>query len=158
MTTGPDAGTAWITKPTRNAATRKPWKSDGKSGARNADWEEERRRQEEEERRSQEEERRREEEERRREEEERRSHEEERRRREEEFRREEMQLLRQDIESKRRHQEIMTLLIASMNNGANQSSGDSQNEIIRAMQRTIDGLQAENERLRHQNGGGSLKE
>ncbi len=94
----------------------------------------------------------------RRREEERRSQKEERRR-EEEFRREEMQLLRQDIESReRRHQEIITLLIASMNNGANQGSGDSQNEIIRAMQRTIDDLQAENARLRHQNGGGNPNE
>ena len=106
---------------------------------------------------------RRREEERRRQEEERRHQEEERRRQEEELRRQEMQLLRQELESRsleseRRHQEMMTLLIASMNNGPNQRSGENQSEVIRSMQETIEGLQSENARLRQQNGDGNHAE
>jgi hypothetical protein len=83
--------------------------------------------------------------------------EEERRRQEEELRRQEMQLLRQDFEtrssdSERRHQEMMTLLIASINNGSNQGGGQNQADLLRAMQQTIEELQAENDRLRQQNG------
>jgi hypothetical protein len=83
--------------------------------------------------------------------------EEERRRQEEELRRQEMQLLRQDFEtrssdSERRHQEMMTLLIASINNGSNQGGGQNQTDLLRAMQQTIEELQAENDRLRQQNG------
>jgi alpha-galactosidase/6-phospho-beta-glucosidase family protein len=90
-------------------------------------------------------------------EEERRRLEEERRRQEEELRRQEMQLLRQDFEtrssdSERRHQEMMTLLIASINNGSNQGGGQNQTDLLRAMQQTIEELQAENDRLRQQNG------
>lgn len=89
--------------------------------------------------------------------------EEERRRQEEELRRQEMQLLRQELESRsleseRRHQEMMTLLIASMNNGPNQRSGENQSEVIRSMQETIEGLQSENARLRQQNGDGNHAE
>jgi hypothetical protein len=96
-------------------------------------------------------------------EEERRRQEEERRHQEEYLRRQEMQLLRQEIESRsleseRRHQEMMTLLIASMSNGQNQRSGESQSEIIRSMQETIEGLQSENARLRQQNGDGNHAE
>lgn len=99
----------------------------------------------------------------RRREEERRRQEEERRRQEEELRRQEMQLLRQEIESRsleseRRHQEMMTLLITSLNNGPIQRSGESQSEIIRSMQETIEGLQSENARLRQQNGDGNHAE
>lgn len=99
----------------------------------------------------------------RRREEERRRQEEEGRRQEEELRRQEMQLLRQELESRsleseRRHQEMMTLLIASMNNGPNQRSGENQSEVIRSMQETIEGLQSENARLRQQNGDGNHAE
>jgi hypothetical protein len=116
-----------------------------------------------EERREERREARHQEEERRRQEEERRHQEEERRHQEEYLRRQEMQLLRQEIESRsleseRRHQEMMTLLIASMSNGQNQRSGESQSEIIRSMQETIEGLQSENARLRQQNGDGNHAE
>ena len=58
---------------------------------------------------------------------------------------------RQDAEAaERRHQELMTLLIASLNNGRSQGYG--QDELIRTLQQTIEGLRAENERLRQQNG------
>ena len=82
-------------------------------------------------------------EERRREEE--RRHQEEERRREERTQEEER---RRDEE--RRHQELMTLIVASMNNGRNQN--DTQNELIRTLQQTVADLQAENARLRQQNG------
>ena len=95
--------------------------------------------------------------------EERRREEEGRRHQEEELRRQEMQLLRQELESRsleseRRHQEMMTLLIASMNNGPNQRSGENQSEVIRSMQETIEGLQSENARLRQQSGDGNHAE
>lgn len=60
---------------------------------------------------------------------------------------------RQDVElAERRHQELMTLLIATLNNAGNQGSG--QNELIRTLQQTIDDLRAENDKLRQQNGNG----
>ncbi len=61
---------------------------------------------------------------------------------------------RQDLDAaERRHQEIMTLLIASLNNGSRQETGQS--ELVRTLQQTVTELQAENERLRQQNGNGS---
>ena len=73
------------------------------------------------------------------------------RRRDEEIRREER---RQDAEmAERRHQEMMTLLVATINNGNNQGNG--QVELIRTLQQTIEDLRAENDQLRQQNGNGS---
>ena len=70
-------------------------------------------------------------------------------------RREELQeeRRRQDAEmANRRHQELMTLLVAALNNAGNQGNG--QNELIRTLQQTIDDLRAENVQLRQQNGNG----
>ncbi len=75
--------------------------------------------------------------------------------RQEELRREERQeeLRRQDAEaSERRHQELMTTLIAALSNGRNQDNGQS--ELIRSLQQTIETLEAENNRLRRENGDG----
>ena len=76
---------------------------------------------------------------------------------EEERRREERRLeeerRRQDAEAaERRHQELIAALIAAISNSNNQGNGQA--ELIRALQRTIEELQAENDRLRQQNGGG----
>ncbi len=78
--------------------------------------------------------------------------------RQEELRREERRLeeerRRQDAElSERRHQEMMTLLIAALNNSSNQGNGQS--ELVRALQQTIEDLRAETDKLRQQNGSGS---
>ena len=71
------------------------------------------------------------------------------RRREERAREEERR--RHDAElAERRHQEMMALIVAAINNGRNQS--DSQNELIRTLQQTVADLQAENASLRQQNG------
>ena len=60
---------------------------------------------------------------------------------------------RQDAEAaERRHQELIAALIAAISNSNNQGNGQA--ELIRALQRTIEELQAENDRLRQQNGGG----
>ena len=79
------------------------------------------------------------------------------RRYEEERRREER---RQDAEAaERRHQEMMVALVAALGRGNGQVDGEGrdsgQAELIRAMQRTIEELRAENERLRQQNGNGN---
>ena len=102
-----------------------------------------------------EEERRREElraeEERRREEEERRRQElraeEDRRREDEERRRHESEM------AERRHQELMALLVATLGNRNGPANGQS--ETTQELQRTIDELRAENERLRQRNGNDS---
>ncbi len=76
--------------------------------------------------------------------------------RQEELRREERQeeLRRQDAEaSERRHQELMTTLIAALSNGRNQDNGQS--ELIRSLQQTIETLETENARLRQENGDGN---
>ena len=63
---------------------------------------------------------------------------------------------RQDAEmAERRHQEMMAMLIAALNNGGNQSDGESQREFIRTLQQAIEDLKAENTRLRQQNGNGN---
>ena len=68
-----------------------------------------------------------------------------------EERRREEERRRQDAEvSERRHQDMIALIVASMNNGRNQN--DSQNEAINTLQQTVADLQAENARLRQYNG------
>ena len=47
----------------------------------------------------------------------------------------------------------MTLLIAALSNARNHGNG--QEELIRTLQQTIEELQAENDRLRQQNGDGN---
>ena len=77
------------------------------------------------------------------------------RRREERAEREERreERRRQDAEiSERRHQEMMTALIAAIRNGRNHENGQS--ETIRRLQETVENLEAENARLRQQNGNG----
>ena len=60
---------------------------------------------------------------------------------------------RQDAEiSERRHQEMMTALIAAISNGRGHENGQS--ETIRRLQETVENLEAENARLRQQNGNG----
>ena len=56
-------------------------------------------------------------------------------------------------EDERRHRELMMLLATTLANGRNQSG--SQSEIISTLQQTIADLQAENARLRQENGNGS---
>ena len=53
-------------------------------------------------------------------------------------------------DDERRHQELIALIVASMNNGRNQS--ESQNELVRTLQQAVAELQTENARLRQQNG------
>ena len=61
---------------------------------------------------------------------------------------------RQDAEmAERRHHELMTLLIAALNNSGSQGNGQS--ELVQSLQRTIETLEAENARLRQQNGNGN---
>ena len=77
------------------------------------------------------------------------------RRREERAEREERreERRRQDAEtSERRHQEMMTALIAAIRNGRGHENGQS--ETIRRLQETVENLEAENARLRQQNGNG----
>ena len=56
-------------------------------------------------------------------------------------------------EEERRHQELMVLLAAAMNGGSNRN--DAQSDLIRSLQQTVADLQAENARLRQQNGNGN---
>ena len=77
------------------------------------------------------------------------------RRREERAEREERreERRRQESEiSERRHQEMMTALIAAIRNGRSHENGQS--ETIRRLQETVENLEAENARLRQQNGNG----
>lgn len=77
------------------------------------------------------------------------------RRREERAEREERreERRRQESEiSERRHQEMMTALIAAIRNGRGHENGQS--ETIRRLQETVENLEAENARLRQQNGNG----
>ena len=60
---------------------------------------------------------------------------------------------RQDAElAERRHQELMALILAAMNNGRNQRNDQDQSELIRTLQQTVAELEAENARTRQQNG------
>ena len=68
-------------------------------------------------------------------------------------RREEREDERRRQEDERRHQELMAMLAAVLSNGRGQ--GNSQGELIRTLQQTIEELRAENERLRQQNGNES---
>ena len=68
------------------------------------------------------------------------------RRQESERRRQEFELHRQEAE--RRHEALLALLI----NGAGRRGETADGETIRAMQETIDALEAENSRLRQRNG------
>ena len=70
---------------------------------------------------------------------------------EREERREERRRQESEI-SERRHQEMMTALIAAIRNGRNHENGQS--ETIRRLQETVENLEAENARLRQQNGNG----
>ena len=79
----------------------------------------------------------------------------ERRRQEEERRRLEEERRRQDAETaERRHQEMMALMI-TLNNGRNRQDVQDQSELIRILQQAVADLQAENARLRQQNGNGN---
>ena len=73
--------------------------------------------------------------------------EEERRRVEEERRRQESDL------AERRHQELMALILAAVT--GNRDRNDAQTELIRTLHQTVAELQAENARLRRQNGDDS---
>ena len=73
------------------------------------------------------------------------------RHRDEERRRQEEERRRHDSElADRRHQELMAMLLAVLTNGTNQS--EAQAELIRSLQQTVANLEAENDRLRRQNG------
>ena len=75
------------------------------------------------------------------------------RRREE--RREEEERRRREAElSERRHQEMMAVLITAVNNGRNHENGQSQEALIRNLRQTVETLEAENAKLRQQNGNG----
>jgi hypothetical protein len=73
-------------------------------------------------------------------------------RREERRREERAQEEERRRDDERRHQELTALVVASMNNGRNQS--DAQSELIRTLQQTVGELQAKNARLRQRNGNG----
>ena len=74
---------------------------------------------------------------------------------EEERRRQEAELWERRFgDSERRHQEMMAVLIATLNNGGNQSNAQSQGELVRTLQQTIADLQSENSKLRQQAGNG----
>ena len=62
---------------------------------------------------------------------------------------------RQDAETaERRHQEMMALMI-TLNNGRNRQDVQDQSELIRILQQAVADFQAENARLRQQNGNGN---
>ncbi len=102
--------------------------------------------------RRQQEERRQEE---RRQDEERRQQDEERRRQDEERRRQDEERRRED--EQRRHRELMALLVAAFSNGREQGNGHSQNELIQSLRQTIETLEAENARLRQEDGNESAQ-
>ena len=74
-------------------------------------------------------------------------------RRREERRTEEERRRHESDMAERRHQELMALLIAALGNRNGPDNGQS--ETVQSLQRTIDDLRAENERLRQRNGNGS---
>ena len=61
---------------------------------------------------------------------------------------------RQETEAaERRHQELMTALIAAIGNGRNQ--GGDQSRLVETLLQRVEALEAENARLRQQNGNGN---
>ena len=61
---------------------------------------------------------------------------------------------RQETEAaERRHQELMTALIAAISNSRNQ--GGDQSRLVETLLQRVDALEAENARLRQQNGNGN---
>ena len=116
--------------------------------ARREERREERRLEERREERQREQEDRRQEEERRQDE---RRQEEERRQDE---RRQEAELRRQESEAaERRHQELLTALIAAISNGRDR--GDDQSRLVETLRQTVEALAIENARLRQRNGNGN---
>ena len=89
-------------------------------------------------------------EERQREQEERRQEEE----RRQDERRQEAELRRQESEAaERRHQELLTALIAAISNGRDR--GDDQSRLVETLRQTVETLAIENARLRQRNGNGN---
>ena len=61
---------------------------------------------------------------------------------------------RQETEAaERRHQELMTALIAAISNGRDR--GDDQSRLVETLLQRVEALDAENARLRRQNGNGN---
>ena len=70
-----------------------------------------------------------------------------------EERRQEEERRRQDAEAaERRHQELMTALIAALSNGRNHTDSQNQSQLIQTLRQTIEALESENASLRRQNG------
>ena len=71
-----------------------------------------------------------------------------------EERRQETELRRQETEAaERRHQELLAALIAAISNGRNQ--GGEQSRLVETLLQRVEALEAENARLRQQNGNGN---
>ena len=51
----------------------------------------------------------------------------------------------------------MALLVAALSNGREQGNGHSQNELIQSLRQTIETLEAENARLRQEDGNESAQ-
>ena len=76
------------------------------------------------------------------------------RRQEAEERRQEAELRRQESEAaERRHQELLTALIAAISNGRDR--GDDQSRLVETLRQTVEALAIENARLRQRNGNGN---
>ena len=69
-------------------------------------------------------------------------------------RRQEAELRRQESEAaERRHQELLTALIAAISNGRDR--GDDQSRLVETLRQTVETLAIENARLRQRNGNGN---
>ena len=69
-------------------------------------------------------------------------------------RRQEAELRRQESEAaERRHQELLTALIAAISNGRDR--GDDQSRLVETLRQTVEALAIENARLRQRNGNGN---
>ena len=74
--------------------------------------------------------------------------------RRQEERRQETELRRQETDAaERRHQELLAALIAAISNGRNQ--GGEQSRLVETLLQRVEALEAENARLRQQNGNGN---
>ena len=74
--------------------------------------------------------------------------------RRQEERRQEAESRRQEAEAaERRHQELLTALIAAIGNGRGQ--GEGQGRFVETLLQRVEALEAENARLRRQNGNGN---